>query len=116
MISLYKLNNKEISEKFLYPNLFKYVSGLIKQSVEKMNKIRLCAGESLQEFFYELRELKHCNIPFFEELKEIFLFDVQFDENGKVKNSEWQEPAYSFKKLGKILTFEDYSFSMVKLS
>ncbi len=80
-----------------------------------MNKIRLCAGESLQEFFYELRDLKLVDIPFFEELKEIYLFDIQFDENGKVKNSEWQEPAFSFKKLSKILTFQDYSFSMVNI-
>jgi hypothetical protein len=39
------------------------------------------------------------------------LFDIQFDEFGKVKNSEWQEPAYNFKKLWKILTLSDYSFS-----
>lgn len=113
LVCIYHLNIKEITEKFLYPNIYNYLSGLIKQNVEKMNKIRLCAGESLQEFFHELREIKAVDIPFFEELKQIYLFDIQFDENGKVKNSEWQEPSYSFKKLSKILTFQEYSFPIV---
>ncbi len=115
LICIHNLNLKEITEKFLYPNIFSYLSGIIKQNVEKMNKIRLCAGESLQEFFHELRDLQTVDIPYFQELKEIYLFDIQFDENGKVKNSEWQEPAYSFKKLSKILTFQEYSFSMVNI-
>lgn len=113
MICIFHLNNKELVDRYLIPNIYRYLCGLIKQNLEKMNKIRLCAGENLQEFFFKLKDFKTSQIPSFEELKEIYIFDIQFDEYGKVKNSEWQEPAYCFKKLNKILSFKDYSFQCV---
>ena len=110
---IYHLKDEKMIEKYLNTNIYNYLSGLIKQSMEKMNKIRLCAGESLQEFFYETKEFKNLQIPYFEELKTMYLFDLQLNEFGHVKNSEWQDPSYSFKKLSKIMTFKDYSFSFV---
>lgn len=114
-ICIYQLNDKILTEKYLVCNLYNYLSGLIKQNVEKMNKIRLCAGENLQEFFYTFRNFMNTSVPKFDELKNIYLFDVQVNEFGQVKNSEWQDPSYSFKRLSKILTFDEYSFTFVNI-
>lgn len=105
--------NNDLIEKYLKPNIYNYLCGLLKQNVEKMNKIRLIAGESLQEFFYEFRDFKILNVPNFEEIKEIYSDDILLNEFNQIKNSEWQDPSYSYRKIIKILSFKDYSFNLV---
>ena len=79
-----------------------------------MNKIRLIAGECLQEFFHEFRDFTAINVPNFDEIKEIYLHDILLTESNQIKTGEWQDPSYSYRKIIKILTFKDYSFHLVK--
>jgi len=112
-----------------------YLSGLLKQLAEKLNKIRHSAGEALQNFFYSLsikeneflnkndhnkiHKYKHSfeeflkiHIPNYDLLRKIFLEDVKFNEVNQLYNMDWLEPSYSFKKVTALLKAEAYSFSV----
>jgi len=131
----------KISIRNEYRYLFKkyaiiYLCGLLKQSAEKLNKIRHTAGEVLQKFFYNLSlkenefinidnsdslnnnnhfnfiEILRDSITDFDLLKEIFLEDIKFNEMNQLFNLDWLEPSYSFKKIIKLLKTEVYSLSI----
>lgn len=126
----------KVNEKTEFAELFnkyslKYLNGLLKQSAEKLNKIRHTAGESLQNFFYSLsiKENEYLNnnnctnknsfgdliksaIPDYDFLRQIFLEDIKFNEINQLCNLDWLEPSYSFKKLIGLLKIESYSFSV----
>jgi hypothetical protein len=89
-----------------------YIAGTLKQLAEKMNKIRLAAGECLQRFFYESTEYSLEFIPYHNELKAIFNTDIKFDELENITNPAWLEPGYSYKKIIHTLLFKNYSLSL----
>jgi hypothetical protein len=108
LVELYKNKNSnflEIFNKFI----ISYFNGLLKQLAEKMNRIRLIAGDSLQKFFYELKDY---DLPGFEELKMIFLDDVKFNDQNQINNVSWLEPKYSYKKIIHLILYENYSFNL----
>lgn len=108
LVKLYKNKNSnflEIFNKFI----ISYFNGLLKQLAEKMNRIRLIAGDSLQKFFYELKDY---DLPGFEELKMIFLDDIKFNDQNQINNVSWLEPKYSYKKIIHLILYENYSFNL----
>jgi hypothetical protein len=91
-----------------------YIAGTMKQLCEKMNKIRLAAGESLQRFFADLEKTNYdsTRIPYINELKATFLTDIKYDELGNVTNPSWLEPSYSYKKVIHFLLYKNFSQSI----
>jgi hypothetical protein len=115
MIELYDVNNLKKNE---FVTIFKkyvipYLNGLLKQLVEKMAKMRLTAGDCLQKFFYEFKEVDfYSDIPNFEEFKLTFLDDIRFNDNNKINNMSWLEPSYGYKKVIHFLNYETYSLKL----
>ena len=112
------LHNSGITGRDQFFKLFKhflnsYLKGLLKQITEKMGKMRLAAGDSLQRFFYELQAYDlSALIPNYTELKIIFLDDIKFNDKDQINNVQWLEPAYSYKRIINILLYEEYSYTL----
>jgi hypothetical protein len=100
--------------KIFYEYLDKYFKGLLKQIGEKMAKMRLAAGDSLQRFFFDLKDenINYKDLPNWEELQMTFLDDITFNEKEEINNLKWLEPSYSYKRISNILTYDQYSFSL----
>ncbi len=76
MLSVVESNNQTIFNIFNV-NALRYINEITKQLVEKMGKLRLVAGNSLQKFFYEFdvnNQLDKISkvVPFYEQIKTIF--------------------------------------------
>ena len=111
MIALYKMKTpetKELFKKYIVTVLQK----VIKQLAEKMASVRKIAGNEMQKFFYEMKdndeELEKI-IPHYRELKNMFLTDIDFDENDNVYNMKWVEPEFAYVKIMPLATYETYS-------
>ena len=111
MLALYRENNelnKKTFEKYIVLSLKK----VFKQLAEKMASVRKIAGNEVQRFFYEIKdhdEYMSKIIPHYNELKNIFLSDIDFDENDKVFTMKWIEPEFSYVKIMPIITLDTYS-------
>ncbi|KAK9103212.1 hypothetical protein Sjap_020466 [Stephania japonica] len=75
------------------------VGSLTKQSVEKMDKIRILAAKVLQRILYNGNIFVPC-IPYREKLEEIIPCDV---------DSEWAVPTFSYPRFVQLLQFSCYS-------
>lgn len=117
LLTLFKSSKSQ--EKFKHVFFFylkNYLKGLLKQICEKMGKMRLAAGDSLQNFFNDLKELDENEfsfyIPNFQELKIIFLDDIRYNDKDQINNVQWLEPNYSYKKIINIILYDEYSYKI----
>ena len=96
--------------KIFFGYVMSYLNGLLKQSVEKMGRMRLTAGDCLQLFFNELKdENLNSEIPLYEILRSTFLEDTKFNEFNQINNTSWLEASYAYKKVIHLLLYEDFS-------
>lgn len=87
-----------------------YLNGLLKQIGEKMGRMRLAAGDSLQKFFFEFKDEDLSSvIPHYENLRLTFLEDIKFNDNNQINNAEWLEPGSGYRKFTHILLLPEYS-------
>jgi hypothetical protein len=118
MIELYKSKFYNTPSSNELGNLFNkytspYLNGLIKQSVEKMGRMRLAAGDCLQLFFNELKEHNLVEeIPNYDVLRSTFLEDTKYNEFNQINNSSWLEPSYAYKKVIHLLLYGEYSLRL----
>jgi len=118
MLELNKSKFSNISMSNELGNLFNkyispYLNGLLKQSVEKMGRMRLASGDSLQLFFNELKDQNLVEeIPNYDVLSSTFLEDTKYNEFNQINNSSWLEPSYAYKKVIHLLLYEEYSLRL----
>lgn len=105
----YRSDFYKIFSRFILPSL----NGLLKQSVEKMGRMRLTAGDCLQIFFNETKE-ENLNdvIPNYEVLRSTFLEDTKYNEYNEINNTSWLEPSYAYKKVIHILLYPENSLRL----
>jgi hypothetical protein len=103
-------------KKVFYTYVKDYLKGLLKQICEKMGKMRLAAGDSLQNFFYVLKDFEDnelsFHIPNYQELKIIFLDDIKFNDKDQINNVQWLEPSYSYKRIINIILYPEFSYKL----
>ncbi|MCQ2815843.1 MAG: tubulin-specific chaperone D [archaeon] len=94
------------------------INMVLKQMAERMIQLRRVAGNSLQKFFYKLKDYDQTEIesliPNYKEISKIFLEDIRFDFYGNIDNVEWLESEYSYPKMMKILYLDEYSNSFIE--
>jgi hypothetical protein len=97
-------------QQIFYTFILPYLNGLLKQSVEKMGRMRLTAGDCLQTFFNEIKDENLDDIiPHYEILLTTFLEDTKYNEYNQINNSQWLEPSYAYKKVIHLLLYPEYS-------
>ena len=102
--------------KFNLMNKYAYTAMkcVIKQLAEKMASVRRVAGNVMQYFFYELKDSLNETklleaIPHYNELKAMFLSDIDFDDNDKVFNMKWVEPEFAYPKIMALIIYDKYA-------
>ena len=111
MIELYKNKKFDIFEKYIKISL----NCLIRQLAEKIALVRRITGNELQKFFFELKdENLDKYIPNYNELKNIFLTDIEFDDDDKIFSIKWIEPEFAYPKIIPLIELEEYQNSFIE--
>ena len=107
--NLYIKKKYEIFDKYLLISL----NQVFRQLAEKIPLVRKITGNEIQKFFYELKdedkEFIKSKIPRYEELSNIFLTDIDFDDNENIFNIKWIESEFSYPKIMPIIELDEYN-------
>ena len=112
MFALYKNKKYDVFKKYIIQSL----NCVIKQLAEKMALVRKNAGISFQKFFWDLRDYIGLEeyIPQYEELKNIIIKDIEFDDDDNVYSIKWVEPEFAYPKIMPIIELNEYSDSFIE--
>ena len=112
MFALYTNKKYETFKKFILPSL----NCVIKQLAEKMALVRKSSGISFQKFFWDLRDYIGLEeyIPKYDELKNIIIKDIEFDDDDKVYSIKWVEPEFAYPKIMPIIEIDEYSDAFIE--
>jgi len=101
--NLYINKKYEIFDKYL----LRALNEVFRQLAEKIPLVRKITGNEIQKFFYLLKdedkEFIKNKIPKYEELTNIFLTDIDFDDNENVFNIKWIESEFAYPKIMPII-------------
>ena len=105
--NLFTYKKYEIFDKYL----LRALNEVFRQLAEKIPLVRKITGNEIQKFFYLLKdedkEFLKTKIPKYEELTNIFLTDIDFDDNENVFNIKWIESEFSYPKIMPIIEFDE---------
>ena len=112
--NLFTYKKYEIFDKYL----IRALNEVFRQLAEKIPLVRKITGNEIQKFFYLLKdedkEFLKTKIPKYEELTNIFLTDIDFDDNENVFNIKWIESEFSYPKIMPIIEFDEYNESFIE--
>ena len=112
--NLFTYKKYEIFDKYL----LRALNEVFRQLAEKIPLVRKITGNEIQKFFYLLKdedkETLKTKIPKYEELTNIFLTDIDFDDNENVFNIKWIESEFSYPKIMPIIEFDEYNESFIE--
>ena len=112
--NLFTYKKYEIFDKYL----LRALNEVFRQLAEKIPLVRKITGNEIQKFFYLLKdedkEFLKTKIPKYEELTNIFLTDIDFDDNENVFNIKWIESEFSYPKIMPIIEFDEYNESFIE--
>ena len=112
--NLFTYKKYEIFDKYL----LRALNQVFRQLAEKIPLVRKITGNEIQKFFYLLKdedkEFLKTKIPKYEELTNIFLTDIDFDDNENVFNIKWIESEFSYPKIMPIIEFDEYNESFIE--
>ena len=112
--SLYINKKYEIFDKYL----LRALNEVFRQLAEKIPLVRKITGNEIQKFFYLLKdedkEFMKSKIPRYEELINIFLTDIDFDDNENIFNIKWIESEFSYPKIMPIIELDEYNESFIE--
>ena len=112
--NLYINKKYELFDKYLLRSL----NEVFRQLAEKIPLVRKITGNEIQKFFYLLKdedkEFIKNKIPKYEELTNIFLTDIDFDDNDNVFNIKWIESEFAYPKIMPIIQYDEYNESFIE--
>ena len=112
--NLYKNKKYDYFDKYLV----KALNEVFRQLAEKIPLVRKITGNEIQKFFYLLKdedkEFMKKKIPKYEELINIFLTDIEFDDNDNIFNIKWIESEFAYPKIMPIIEYDEYSESFIE--
>ena len=112
--NLFTYKKYEIFDKYI----LRALNEVFRQLAEKIPLVRKITGNEIQKFFYLLKdedkEFLKTKIPKYEELTNIFLTDIDFDDNENVFNIKWIESEFSYPKIMPIIEFDEYNESFIE--
>ena len=112
--NLYINKKNELFDKYLLKSL----NEVFRQLAEKIPLVRKITGNEIQKFFYLLKDedkaLMQKRIPKYEELTNIFLTDIDFDDNENVFNIKWIESEFAYPKIMPIIELDEYNESFIE--
>ena len=111
---LYINKKYELFDKYLVRSF----NQVFRQLAEKIPLVRRITGNEIQKFFYLLKdedkELMKNKIPKYEELCNIFLTDIDFDDNENIFNIKWIESEFAYPKIMPIIEYDEYNESFIE--
>ena len=114
LYNLYSNKKDEIFDKYLLRSL----NEVFRQLAEKIPLVRKITGNEIQKFFYLLKdedkEIMKKKIPKYEELTNIFLTDIDFDDNDNIFNIKWIESEFAYPKIMPIIEYAEYNESFIE--
>lgn len=134
MLAIFENGEQKLFDEYIMT----YLSNILKQLSEKMNKIRMSAGNCLELFFSKLQNLlssdsgnkKISSIKYFDLFINSFVLSVEVnDDKSKIQyyenlksnsiiqkhsNSQWLEPSFSFPLLMNFFTKEEFTSNIFK--
>ena len=112
--NLYINKKNELFDKYL----LRAFNEVFRQLAEKIPLVRKITGNEIQKFFYLLKDedknLMKQRIPKYDELINIFLTDLDFDDNENVFNIKWIESEFAYPKIMPIIELDEYNESFIE--
>ena len=112
--NLYTYKKYDLFDKYILKSL----NEVFRQLAEKIPLVRKITGNEIQKFFYLLKdedkEIMKKRIQKYEELANIFLTDIDFDDNENIFNIKWIESEFAYPKIMPIIEFEEYNESFIE--
>ena len=112
--NLYINKKYELFDKYLLRSL----NEVFRQLAEKIPLVRRITGNEIQKFFYLLKDedkdFIKSKIPKYEELCNIFLTDIDFDDNDNIFNIKWIESEFAYPKIMPIIEYDEYNESFIE--
>ena len=112
--NLYINKKYELFDKYLLRSL----NEVFRQLAEKIPLVRRITGNEIQKFFYLLKDedkdFIKSKIPKYEELSNIFLTDIDFDDNDNIFNIKWIESEFAYPKIMPIIEYDEYNESFIE--
>ena len=114
LYNLYTNKKYELFDKYILRSL----NQVFRQLAEKIPLVRKITGNEIQKFFFllkdENKEFMKNKIPKYEELTNIFLTDIDFDDNDNVFNIKWIESEFAYPKIMPIIEYDEYNESFIE--